>query len=353
MKNFLKGQFFAALIGVFVLFSCAKKDENTPAGPYSDGVVVLNEGVFMKNNADLSFISNDLSKSETNVFLKENGTKAGDVLQSYALSGDKLYLVLNMSNRVEILSRASLKKNASIAELANPRFMQLSENNKAYISNWGNPFGTPAVAPFLAVVDLASNKVSKKLYTGSGAEGLLKFKNRLLVGASFSDKIYVYDTDKDVLLDSLSTAPHSPYAMCADENGKIWVMTYSFDGSYNATEGAILRFDGASFAKEASLKISSGGASIKSALQYDKNSKKLYFMTSKGVFAFSTSATSLPSAPFIEGNFSGIGIKNDGKFYLGTADFVSESGNNVKVFDASGKMLKQFNSGYAPNAFVF
>lgn len=353
MRKFLSGRILSALVVAALFFSCGNKKENTPSGPYSTGIVVLNEGVFLKNNAELSFISEDLSKSESNVFSKENGKKVGDVLQSYALEGDNLHLVVNMSNKIETVSRGTLKQKSSIGEFSNPRYMVLNGKNKAYVSNWGNPFGTPRTAPFLAVVDLASNKISKKLYVGDGAENLLLHKNRLYVSASFSDKIYVYDMDRDVLVDSLSTAPHSPYAMFADENEKIWVMTFSYDANFNATEGAIQRFDTKTAKKEATLKINSGGANIRSRLVYDKSQKRFFYLTSAGVFASPVSASTLPSTPFIPGNFSALGIRSDGKIFLGVSDFVNESNNRIRVYDDKGQFLKEFETGFAPNGFVF
>lgn len=354
MNKFLNLKHCAALLLMAVaLLACNKKNDEQPLGAYQNGTIVLNEGVFMQNNASLSFIANNFDSVGLDIFKTVNKKQLGDVLQSAAQSENDLYLVVNLSNKIEVVERGTMKNFATINGLNNPRFMKVANSSKAYVTNWGNPFSTPALAPYLAVIDLKTKNITKKLYTGAGAEHLQIIQNRLYVGAAFTDKIYVYDINTDALLDSISTAPHSPYSMIVDENEKLWVMTYSFDANYNSSLGAIMRFDVKNNKRELSLPLDASPNNIKSNLLYDKQLKNFYYMTGAGIFQFQNSATSLPKTPFIAGNYSAIGMNNAGQLFLGIANFSDVSKNFVKVFDKSGKEIKSFQTGFAPNSFVF
>ena len=336
-----------------ILLACNKKNNEQPFGAYQNGTIVLNEGVFMQNNATLSFIANNFDSVGLDIFKTVNQKQLGDVLQSAAQNENDLYLVLNLSNKIEVVERNTMKNIATINGLNNPRFMKIANNSKAYVTNWGNPFSTPALPPYLAVVDLKTKNITKKLYTGAGAEHLQIIQNRLYVGAAFTNKIYVYDINSDALLDSISTAPHSPYSMIVDENEKLWVMTYSFDDNFNSSLGAIMRFDVKNNKQEFSLPIDASPNNIKSNLLYDKQLKNFYYMTEAGVFQFKNNATTLPKSPYIAGNYSAIGMNNAEQLFLGIANYSDISKNFVKVFDKAGKEIKSFQTGFAPNNFMF
>jgi hypothetical protein len=148
----------------FVLFSSCDNNEpkiNTPLGAYDNGILILNQGVFLGGNASVSFISNDFSTSENDVFTTTNPSLTlGDTAQDIGFYNDLAFIVLNVSNKIEVVNRHSFKHVASIATgLNNPRYIAFC-NGKGYVTNWGD--GTNTTDDFVAVLNL---------------ENLLKFKS--------------------------------------------------------------------------------------------------------------------------------------------------------------------------------
>jgi hypothetical protein len=76
-------------------------------------------------------------------------------------------------------------------------------------------------------------------------------------------------------------------------------------------------------------------------------------MTGAGLYRLSTTAIAIPSQTFIAGNYGSCGVNSKGQIYLGVTNYSDESKNAVKIFDATGKEIKSFATGFGPNAFVF
>ena len=102
-----------ALAGVF-LQSCSNDDDgpnNDPEnGNYSKGVFILNEGGFNSANAEITYFDPTKDVSTTNpiqeIFKTANaGAQLGSVGQSMYFKGNKAYIVLNVSNKVEVVDK--------------------------------------------------------------------------------------------------------------------------------------------------------------------------------------------------------------------------------------------------------
>ncbi|WP_435524378.1 YncE family protein [Chryseobacterium indoltheticum] len=89
---------------------------------------------------------------------KNNNENLGDVLQTVVLNGDKAYLLLNSSNKIQIVDRYTFKKAGEItAQLNNPRYMAIANGN-LYVSN--DQYGG---AKFVNVYKLSDNSFVKKI----------------------------------------------------------------------------------------------------------------------------------------------------------------------------------------------
>ena len=103
----------AVIAAVSVLFfaSCAKEEKPTevPLGAYDKGVLILNQGNFGSPNTSISYLSNDQSLFQNNIFELVNPTKVlGDTGQDIGFNGDLAYVVLNVSNKIEIVNRYTI-----------------------------------------------------------------------------------------------------------------------------------------------------------------------------------------------------------------------------------------------------
>ncbi|MPT35487.1 MAG: hypothetical protein E2604_10455, partial [Flavobacterium sp.] len=109
-------------------------------GAYERGVLVVNEGNFGSPNAEVSYISSEFpTLFQNNIFNTVNPTKVlGNTAQSIGFNGDLAYIVLNGSNKIEVVNRYTFVSVATIQTgLQNPRYIAFA-NGKGYVTNWGD-----------------------------------------------------------------------------------------------------------------------------------------------------------------------------------------------------------------------
>ena len=174
----IKNIFALALVGASLLFTACEKDESSNSKlPFdlTQGVVITNEGNMGHSNASISLYYADGDSVANDVFKRANNRVLGDVLQSIAVAGDKVYLILNASNKIEVVEKASCKELATIEGFEGPRYM-VTNGSKGYVSCWKNGE--------VAVVDLNTNTITKKVKVGVGPEAVKVVRNKLFVANS-------------------------------------------------------------------------------------------------------------------------------------------------------------------------
>src|SRR5690554_3687584 len=99
------------IIALIVLTSC-KKDKTEPLteGGYSNGILVLNEGLFQLNNSTLSWVNLSTQDVTTDLFLSVNNRPLGDTGNDMLLYGGKIYITVTGSSTVEVIDRNTLKR---------------------------------------------------------------------------------------------------------------------------------------------------------------------------------------------------------------------------------------------------
>src|SRR5690606_33241745 len=78
-------------------------------------LLVANEGAYGNGNASLSYIDLQSEVVRNNVYQEANAKPLGDVLQSIYAYKDKIYLVMNNSNKIIVLSKNNFKQVSEIA----------------------------------------------------------------------------------------------------------------------------------------------------------------------------------------------------------------------------------------------
>ena len=125
---------FNKLIGLFLLFviitSCKKhKPEPTSSVGYSNGLVVLCEGLFQQNNSTISWVSLSDHSVSNQTFYAVNNRYLGDTGNDLLQYGTKIYAAVNVSSTVEVLDATTLKSVAQIQMESSgiakqPRFLE-------------------------------------------------------------------------------------------------------------------------------------------------------------------------------------------------------------------------------------
>lgn len=137
---------------------------------------------------------------------------------------DLAYVVLNYSNKIEVVNRYTFESVATInAGLDNPRYIAF-ENGKGYVTNWADPIDT--TDDYVAVVDLSTNTVISTIAVAEGPENIIEENDMIYVahegGYGYGNTITVINPNTDAVSTTI-TVGDVPNAM-DEENGKLYVI---------------------------------------------------------------------------------------------------------------------------------
>ncbi|WEK21168.1 MAG: YncE family protein [Candidatus Pedobacter colombiensis] len=179
-----------------VLFAACRKDLNPvkeevqqiPADPSSiiKGFYLVNEGNMNMNKASLDYLDFRTGIYRSNIYGKANPEVVkglGDVGNDIAVYGSKLYVVVNISNKVEVLDVKTGKKIKQI-EVINCRYITF-RNGKAYVSAYLGTVGDPnAPRGIVAQIDTVTLKEEKRVDVGRQPEEMAIVGDKLYVANS-------------------------------------------------------------------------------------------------------------------------------------------------------------------------
>jgi len=338
-KNKLSFFIAASLIA----FSSCKKDQDlTIETENYKGVFVVNEGGFGKSNGSIGLYKPG-EKTYLDAFKKANGLPLGDVVQSMSLIDGNYYIVVNNSNKIEVVSQKDFKSVSTIST-PSPRYVLDVSYNKAYVSNF--------YANSIKVLDLNTKNISKsiEIYHNSDQMALM---NKKVYITTFDNKLMVLNSVNDALVDSIATAPGlskivniggSKLAiLCAGvvdwnngsviENGKIQIINLGnvVESSFNLSSGSY----GGSM-----VYVSNTGL-----LYFSLGNDKIYKMDLSGVI---TEFVTLDAGRNVYGLT--YNASNSSIFVTDAGDF--NSAGKVMVYDLSGNKTLEFDAGIAPNAIL-
>lgn len=134
------------------------------------GFYLLNEGNMGMNKATLDFFDFETGKYKRNIYAERNPDvpkEMGDVGNDIAVYGSKLYAVINVSNKVDVMDANTVKRIGQV-EIPNCRFIKF-HGDYAYITSYAGPV---EIDPnykqkgFVAKVDTATLEVVDKCIVG-------------------------------------------------------------------------------------------------------------------------------------------------------------------------------------------
>lgn len=345
--------------GLFAASSCKKDDTKPESLTMTNGAFIINEGAWGSSNGSVSFYDYQKDSIINDVFVKVNNRPLGDVVQSMAYSNGKGYIVVNGSNKIEIINIADFTQTGTISDVPNPRYVVINDG-KAFISAWGDEGGNGSVE----VVDLLTNKIVKSIAVGSGPEKMIIAKGKLLVANSGG-----YSADSSVSVIDLSTLSVSktikvgdcPKGFVLDKNDNVWVMC-SGSITYNTVDYSI-----ESETSSLLQKISTDDFTVKSAItisktfhpeRFDisKDKSTLYYgagFSAPGIYKVSITATNAPTTAFLQGDFYGFAVNpTSDEIYVFSAPSFTQSGKFTR-YSSDGTKIKEYTVGIGPNGACF
>lgn len=329
-------QWFLKVFFFLVFFaSCSTDDSNPneyiPQGDFDSGVLVLNEGNFLvQDNASVSYISFDLTRSQVNIFGGVNPNAVlGNTAQSIGFNGNLAYIVLNGSAKIQIVNRYTMVKVGEISSgLVSPRYIAFA-NGKGYVSDWGTGVGAGTVK----IVDLGSNTISSSIPVADYPNRVIEAAGKLYVAhndrGTSGNSISIIDSASNTVSDSIVTGALPDVMVIVGNN--LWVSCNgvgSWPNPANESAGIIQKIDLTTNSAVFSLAQSSNNLHV---TYMDVFGNDLYYVVNNDIFKMPLSATTLPSEPAFTSNamsIYGFAVKNN-RIYIADA----------KTFDVNGDVI--------------
>lgn len=174
MKPFALLPILALMIG-----ACASSTSDTKDGS-GQTVLIVNQGGFNRGEATLSELRVESRTVREDVFSAKNGRPLGDVAQSLTAFGDRLFIVVNNSHKIEVVAKNDYRSLGTVAIPGNasPRYMAISPTNHGYV--------TTLYSNNVMKVDLSTLAVIKQIDVGMGSEGIVMSNDTAFVAKNLA-----------------------------------------------------------------------------------------------------------------------------------------------------------------------
>jgi hypothetical protein len=336
------------LLLAFYVTSCQK---DLPAKlTDSRGVYIVNEGNFNFGNAEVSGYNPTTKDVENNLFKSANGFSLGDVAQSMFINDTLGFVVVNNSQKIEVVSLPSFKKISTIfINGSSPRYLLPINDSIAYV--------TELYANKIHVINFSKGEVVTEISIPQYTEQLVKVGSEVFVQGK---KIQTNTNARGAVfkLNAIShTLVDTKYfngdvtGLVKDNQNRIWVSV-----GENTSTADLARLDcyNTDLVLQKTIPVSTTSQSI-NHLQTDGAGSMLYF-TLGDIFNMNIDATVLPNTPLINKeskNIYALGVdpKTDEVYISDALDYVQSS--RIYHYDKTGTLVHSFMAGYIAGQFVF
>ncbi|HAM11524.1 MAG: hypothetical protein A2X05_14540 [Bacteroidetes bacterium GWE2_41_25] len=336
---------FISISIVIIFISCDKNSDDRNGSFLSgSGAFIINEGNFMGGNGSLSFYSYDSLKIYNDIFINANGRPLGDVPNSLAISGERIYIVVNNSGKVEVVDKNTLESVKTITGLIAPRNISIVSSTKAYVSS--------IYSDSVTVLDLTDNSISGFINLRRSSEAIAVIRNKAFISNWVGGaEVLVIDTDRDKVIDSISVAME-PESMVIDKNKMLWVLCNG--GWKREFYAELIGVNTSTNVIEKRLVFPTKLASP-SCLQIDGDGSTLYYLES-GLRKMKTDAETVPATPYIAESghyFYKMGINPVNGDILVTDAVDYQQKGHLLIYDSAGKLLSDEMADIIPGMVCF
>ncbi len=340
---FIKMLFF---MGIWTILSCEKTPSNqTEDYTFEEGIWLVNEGNFNSGLGSISYINTNADTIMEQVFERVNGRKLGDVVQSLYVEDDRLYIVVNNSQKIEVVNRRDFKSVGTISGLHSPRYIeQWGSNDELVVSNFRSPWLQIINRTSLVVVD--SIAIATANPATCWTEQLLRINDELWIANMKDGQIQIVEAGSESI-DSIAVA-FDPGSMVMDKNGAVWVL--SSGGLCPICEmPTLVKIDANTKSVVATYLFEDEGSP--SSLVVDERGEYLYYLYQGGIYKMSINDMTLASTPLavLEGrNLYRLSFA-EGKLWVSDAVNFLQQGSLLQIDVESGEVLKVYEGGFIPS----
>lgn len=214
------------------------------------GFYLLNEGNMGSNKCTLDFMNLQTGVYHRNIYGEANPDvpkELGDVGNDIAIYGNRLYAVINCSNKVEVMDKWTAKRIGQV-DIPNCRYIRF-DGDYAYVTSYAGPvLLTPNYDQigYVAKVDTATLQVVARCEVGFQPDELEIVNGRIYVANSGGYMSPNYETTVSVIdLETFQEVKRIEVAvnlhhLSADSHGLLWV---SSRGDYEYTPSSLYCID--------------------------------------------------------------------------------------------------------------
>ncbi|WP_255501663.1 YncE family protein [Olivibacter sp. SDN3] len=349
---------------------CRKNAEELPEESFNfkQGFYLLNEGNMSMNKASLDFYDYHTDRYERDVYRRANPGVVlglGDVGNDVQLYGSKLYVIVNASNKIEVLDANTAKRIKQI-DLINCRYITFHED-KAYVSSYNAEIGLDPNSPLGKVVEIDTSTLSitRSVSVGRQPDGVAIANNKLYVANSGGYNPNAYERTLSVIdLDAFAEIKRidvgiNLHRLKVDHDGNILV---SSRGDYTGQHSNLFLVDTKTdkVAHTFNLPISNFWIDGKQLYTYSSEWSNQEQQNNISYHLIDLSDVNAPPSVYIKDGSEeqiampyGIAVDPERKdIYITDAKNYVTPGT-LHQYDTSGKLVRSFSTGDIPAHIAF
>jgi len=337
-------------LALFILtVSCDRIDGPGPVDPVvslvsANGIFILNEGNFDWGNGSLTYYSYDSARIYNNLFETVNRRPLGDVPYSMFFHGNYIYIVVNNSEKIEVINNKSLESVTTITGLISPRNLVLAGQDKAYV--------TSMYSDSVRIIDLKKNKVSGYINIHQTSESAVVINQKAFIANWLEgNEVFIIDTTTDLLIDSVEVGKE-PESMVVDNKGLVWVLC---NGGWKRDTFAELVGIYPQRHVIARRHVFPALESSPLCLQADGDGDTLFYIEN-GIRCMRTDAAELPADPLIGNDdhlFYKIGINPVNGDIVATDAADYKQNGVLLIYNRRGNLKNSYATGIIPGCLSF
>jgi DNA-binding beta-propeller fold protein YncE len=205
----MRNVFVLLCAAVLFLAACGKDSTGgthvvtqvTDGDTLRNGFYLLNEGNMGMNLASLDYFNSATGQYQRNIYGLVNPTavkELGDVGNDIQIYGSKMYAVINMSDKVEVMDAHSARRLSSIG-IRNCRYVTFYKG-KAYVSSYAVQISDGNGGPgFVAEIDTSTLQITRTVTVGRQPEEMAIVGDKMYVANSGGYSPQNYDRTVSVI----------------------------------------------------------------------------------------------------------------------------------------------------------
>jgi len=338
------------LLLTFVFSSCSETVENTDPLETAS-VFVTNEGNFSDGNGSVTSFDPQTKSSLTQAFQNENGRPMAGLIQSSDVAGDRMFISVNSTDKVEVVDKLTLESLATVELNAPPTAVEVIEE-MAYVTTYDFETQNDQVYLF----DLSTMEVADESIEVSAApRDIVAAGGNLYVSVNSGNTVEVIDPQTNTVERSIAVGA-GPSQLIVDSENRIWVACngrVSYDESTDDVPGSVYVLDGQTGEVIGSIEspdISASGYNYRLAL--NEGEAEAYFLND-GISVIDMNSYTMSDLKLTTRSFNAIGyFAAQNRLYAGQSNGYSQDGKAL-LYNLEGTAVDSFTVGIAPNGFQF